>query len=257
MERKTGTDTGIKAFTLIELLVVIAIIVLLISILIPGLAVAGELARRTTCSSNIRQFIFGCHLYANEHDDFLPGGHSDDQLVQNEVTILLAKDTRNILVELIGDEQILQCPSLKKPFTEPGGWFIPDNGYIIGYNYLGGHREAPWVPVAGDGIDLDDYELWVSPQKSSAKNNPALVTELNTWSTYAFNLYTFVPHALRGAITEDGDSRNSGAGGIRSDELGAVGGNQGMLDGSVDWKHIRDMKVRRATYPFTSCYAMW
>ncbi len=257
MECKTVTDTGIKAFTLIELLVVISIIALLISILIPGLAKAGELARRTTCSSNIRQFIFGCHLYANDHDDFLPGGHSDDQIVQNEVTILLAEDTRNKLVELIGDERILQCPSLKRPFTDPGGWFIPDNGYIIGYNYLGGHRETPWLPAAGGNIDPDDYEEWVSPQKASAKHNPALVTELNTWSTYAFNLYTFAPHGPRGAITEAGDSRNSSAGGIRSDELGAIGGNQGTLDGSVAWKHIGDMKFRRATYPFTSCDAIW
>ena len=257
MKFKTGTNTGIKAFTLIELLVVIAVIALLISILIPGLAKAEELARRTTCSSNIRQFIFGCHLYAGDHDDFLPSGHSDDLFVQNEVTIMLAENIRNELVELIGDEQMLQCPSLKRPFTDPGGWFMPDNGYLIGYNYLGGHRETPWGPVAGDGINPDDYEQWVSPQKSSAKNSPALVTELNTWSTYEFNLYTFVPHGSRAAITEDGDSRNSGAGGISSDELGAIGGNRGTLDGSVTWKQIRDMKVRRATYPFTSCYAMW
>jgi len=85
----------------------------------------------------------------------------------------------------------------------------------------------------------------------------ALVTELNTWSTYEYNLYTFAPHGAQGAITESGDSRNSSVGGIRSDELGAIGGNQGALDGSVGWTRIGDMKVRRATYPFTSCYALW
>ena len=254
---KTGTGTKITAFTLIELLVVIAIIALLVSVLIPSLAKARELARRTICSSNVRQFVFGCHLYANDNDDFLPGGHSDDQTVHNEVTLLLAEDTRNKLVELIGNERLLQCPSLGKPFTDLGGWFIPQNGYLIGYNYLGGHRETPWVPAASDDIDPDDYEEWLSPKKIGVKHNPTLVTELNTWSTYAYNLYTFAPHGPRGAITEAGDSRNSSAGGIRSDELGAIGGNQGTLDGSVAWKNIRDMKVRRATYPFTSCYALW
>lgn len=247
----------ITAFTLIELLVVISIIALLVSILIPALAKARENARRAVCSNNIRQFVIGCRLYANDYNDFLPSGRSDDQIVQNEVTILLAEDTRNKLVELVGDKRILQCPSLGKPFTDPGGWFIPQNGYMIGYNYLGGHRETPWAPAADGGIDPEEYEEWVSPQKTGAKGNLALVTELNTWSTYAYNLYTFAPHGPRGAITEADDCRNSGAGGMRSDELGAIGGNQGTLDGSVTWKYIENMMVRRATYPFTSCYALW
>jgi prepilin-type N-terminal cleavage/methylation domain-containing protein len=257
IEEVRTNKTGKTAFTMIELLVVISIIALMTSILIPSLAKVREKARRTICSGHVRQFIFGCHLYANSHDDFLPGGHSDDQMVQNEVTIMLAKDTRNELVALIDNEQILQCPSLTRPFTDPGGWFIPGNGYLIGYNYLGAHRETPWVPAADSMIDPNEYETWTSPQKASAKGNLALVTELNTWSTYKYNLYTFAPHGKQGAITEGGDSRNSSAGGIRSDELGAVGGNQGTLDGSVAWKHIKDMKVRRATYPFTSCYALW
>jgi prepilin-type N-terminal cleavage/methylation domain-containing protein len=248
---------GRTGFTLIELLVVISIVALMTSILIPSLAMVKEQARRTVCSSHMRQFVMGCHVYASSHDDLLPGGHSDDEIAQNEVTIMLAEDTRNELVALIDDELILQCPSLASPFSEPGGWFIPGNGYLIGYNYLGGHRDTPWVPAADSTIDPNDYDPWVSPKKASAKGNLTLVTDLNTWSTYEYNLYTFAPHGPRGSITEGGDSRNSSAGGMRSDELGAVGGNQGALDGSVAWKHIRDMKVRRATYPFTSCYALW
>lgn len=257
---KTGNHeihAGKPAFTLIELLVVISIIGLLMAILMPSLARVREQARRTVCSGHIRQFIFACHTYASSHDDFLPGGHSDDQLAQNEVTIMLAEDTRNELVTLLDDERILECPSLTSPFAEPGGWFIPGNGYLIGYNYLGGHRDTPWVPAEDSTIDPNDYEAWVSPQKASAKGNLALVTELNTWSTYEYNLYTFAPHGAQGAITEGGDSRNNAAGGARSDQLGAIGGNQGSLDGAVDWKHMREMKVRRATYPFTSCYALW
>jgi len=254
---KAGIDKGRAAFTLIELLVVISIIGLLMSILIPSLAKVREQARRTVCSSHVRQFVFGCHAYASSHDDFLPGGHSDDQIAQNEVTIMLAAETRRELVALIEDERMLECPSLTRPFGEPGGWFIPGNGYLIGYNYLGGHRATPWTPAADSAIDPNEYGAWLSPQKAGAKGNLALVTELNTWSTYEHNLYTFAPHGARGAITEGGDSRNSGAGGLPSDELGAIGGNQGALDGSVGWKHMEEMKVRRATYPFTSCYALW
>jgi prepilin-type N-terminal cleavage/methylation domain-containing protein len=245
------------AFTLIELLVVIAIIGLLMAILMPSLAKVREQARRSVCSSHMRQFVIGCLAYASSHDSFLPRGHSDDQLTQNEVTIMLAEAMRNQLVAFMDDERLLECPSLTSPFGESGGWFVPGNGYLIGYNYLGGHRATPWAPAVDSTVDPNAYESWVSPQKASAKGNPTLVAELNTWSTYLYNLYTFAPHGARGAITEGGDSRNSGAGGIPSDQLGAIGGNQGRLDGSVTWKHMAEMKVRRATYPFTSCYALW
>ena len=61
-----------KGFTLIELLVVVAIIALLISILLPSLSRARELAKRAVCSSNQRGIGQGMHIYANDNEEWFP-----------------------------------------------------------------------------------------------------------------------------------------------------------------------------------------
>ncbi len=61
-----------KAFTLIELLVVVAIIALLISILLPSLSRARELAKRAVCASNQRGVGQGMHIYSNDNQEWFP-----------------------------------------------------------------------------------------------------------------------------------------------------------------------------------------
>lgn len=70
--RHVESRKGRSGFTLIELLVVVAIIALLISILLPSLARARELAKRTTCAANMSGIGKGLHTYASDGNQGMP-----------------------------------------------------------------------------------------------------------------------------------------------------------------------------------------
>ena len=64
-----------KGFTLMELLVVIAIIALLMSILMPALNRAKDLAKNVVCKSNLRQCGLYIKIYAMSNEDFIPSAN--------------------------------------------------------------------------------------------------------------------------------------------------------------------------------------
>lgn len=60
-----------SGFTLIELLVVIAIIAILAAILFPVFARAREAARKTSCTSNMKQIATAMLMYAQDYDGYM------------------------------------------------------------------------------------------------------------------------------------------------------------------------------------------
>ncbi len=100
----------IPAFTLIELLVVIAIIAILAAILFPVFARARENARRSSCSSNLKQVGLGFLQYAQDYDERYaiedPGGNG---------TAGRPYGWADAIQPYIKSTQLFQCPSDSSP----------------------------------------------------------------------------------------------------------------------------------------------
>jgi prepilin-type N-terminal cleavage/methylation domain-containing protein len=241
----------LRAFTLIELLVAIAIIAVLAALLLPTLVNTKEHARRVACKSNLRQFILAVHMYGHENRDRIPAALAEDQLAAGyEYTPVIPRTTRDTLIKYAGSRKMLECPSLGKPFNTPKGWDVGLYGFVIAYNYLGGHTRTPWG--AGGG-----FSLWISPQTINVDSSLPLITDMNDWSPAYGN--SFAPHGARGPILRNGDFSNVGAQGSSPKQIGAVGGNVGLVDGSVNWKPISQMKQYRgwSSELEDECWALW
>ena len=182
-------------FTLIELLVVIAIISLLVSILIPSLTKAKDLAKRAVCANQLRGIGLGIQMYMSEKDatdfplnyiipycdwDFLtPDTLASETMTENLVWPGTEKTGNPLYIA----PEMFYCPAVDGGPTYPKDWLNWNSGYpgvdhvsYITYDYFGN------IPTNNRFIDVSEG---FSPRNV---NNPrlsegVLFKDRNGWDT--------------------------------------------------------------------------
>ncbi|MGQ9730123.1 MAG: DUF1559 family PulG-like putative transporter [Candidatus Zipacnadales bacterium] len=97
-----------QGVTLIELLIVIAIIAILAAILFPVFSRARESARKTVCTSNVRQLGLASHMYAQDYDELMPCDYYPCNSSTTHIRLV------NQLRPYVKNGQIYYCPSSRK-----------------------------------------------------------------------------------------------------------------------------------------------
>ncbi|MFA5553337.1 MAG: type II secretion system protein [Phycisphaerae bacterium] len=169
-----------KGFTLVELLVVVSIIAMLMSILIPSLGRARELARRSVCGSQLKQINVGIASYAMKNNGAMLNikqMNSSDEEFHPFVAYRINEPINSSNTKfwayrfgclydnrIIEDPKVFYCPSNKNEdrqyasYINPGPWgSLPqeynttaDNQWVrVGYEYFPVAKNFKRSPFTG------------------------------------------------------------------------------------------------------------
>ena len=179
--QKVRPDRG---FTLVELLVVIGIIALLISILLPSLGRAREMAYRIKCGANLKQWYNATMMYVNDWKT-LPGPL---------VACTIAPDKADICVKLSTGVNLGSTQGYD-PTNTNSQWlaFSTANRTALLYPYLK-NQGIYRCPSNGALFDGGGCDTTVSTYKNPLNNNFGMSYRFNnqpdTTSPFFFGNYT-------------------------------------------------------------------
>jgi len=121
-------------FSLIELLVVFAVIMILLSILMPALGKAREMAQSNCCSGNLRQIGLAQMSYLGDFNDYFGNDGGLTNLIFGRPTTYLPGGA--VAGSYIDNMKLFACPDdTKIARGAPPFWYLCSyaiNGYLVG-----------------------------------------------------------------------------------------------------------------------------
>jgi len=165
-----------KGFTLIELLVVIAIIALLVSILMPSLGRARELAKQAACQANLNSAGKAIAVYQTSQDDLFPllsnsGNPNTDTMQSDNNTTLWDTNTGVCYLSKVGNAEVFHMQNvwllIKDGMVSTGTFKCPSDGDWTKRQTADRHGWVEYTefsygihyPYADDGTATNPYAL--------------------------------------------------------------------------------------------------
>lgn len=179
------------AFTLIELLVVVAIIALLISILLPSLARARELSRRTVCAANVSGIGKGLYTYANENNDMFPIPlHNRGTAPTNDTSPALSVTnyTNAIGVDLWGSGRGLADPIAQGATPSVGDPALQQNGttaVTAPYALISTTRNL-WMLIRNSASSTGSFVCPSSADSKNTEDNPQAYWDFKNYNEISY-----------------------------------------------------------------------
>ena len=186
-----------KGFTLIELLVVIAIIAILAAILFPVFARARENARRSSCSSNMKQIGLGILQYVQDYDERYPNSTTNNIPLPANGTIAATNGNfvpwQFVIQPYMKSYQIFACPSNSRNtnFQQNTNNLVPISYQCRGVGATGNIADwggsGPMNRAGVDGGGRSLAELNNSAQTILVGENAGPRTEPDFWGVNDFS----------------------------------------------------------------------